>query len=467
MAAISDPIEKDKLEIPSVESPYAGKNLTNWEHIKISAYWFATNFVWGPLLLITLPTEMGHMAPYHKAIAVGLVTGLAALVALVVPLVYGAVSDRCASPWGRRRPYMAWGIGINLIGFALMGIAYLTATPIGKSSDESYLPTVLFILANPSFLIFFLAYIVVQFGNNMALAAYSGIIPDLVSHDQRGAASGYMAMMSQGGTFAGMVVIGVVLANFNEGLKYGALGFVLLGASLITLLGIKETPLPAKPPKIQWGAYLKSLWIDPRKYPDFAWVWITRALVMVGFYAVLPFLPYYLGDIIGVKDPEKTMTFLSVIILVLASVSGIFGGVLSDKIGRKKVVYIANSMIAAVSVLFIFCRNILEVMVAGVFFGLGYGAYISVDWALGTDVLPSKNDAAKEMAVWHIAMTLPQSLAIPIAAALIEAFGVTVVHGPKEVATHYTLAGYSAMFLFCGICFSLGAFFLRNVRSVR
>ena len=42
----------------------------------------------------------------------------------------------------------------------------------------------------------------------------------------------------------------------------------------------------------------------------------------------------------------------------------------------------------------------------GIVFGLGYGAYISVDWALATDVLPSMDDYARDMGVWHVALTL-------------------------------------------------------------
>ena len=47
----------------------------------------------------------------------------------------------------------------------------------------------------------------------------------------------------------------------------------------------------------------------------------------------------------------------------------------------------------------------------GIGFGIGYGTYQAVDWALGTDVLPNKDtDAAKDLGVWHIAFVLPQSL---------------------------------------------------------
>ena len=45
------------------------------------------------------------------------------------------------------------------------------------------------------------------------------------------------------------------------------------------------------------------------------------------------------------------------------------------------------------------------------FFGLGYGAFLAADFALVIDVLPSKEDTAKDMAVWHASLVLPQMLA--------------------------------------------------------
>src|SRR5476649_1284496 len=102
MATVRDPIELDELEIPAVSSPYEGKSITAGEHLKISAYWFATNFVWGPVLTVMIQPELRKMVPYYPATALGLMLGLTAFVAILVPLIVGALSDRCASKWGRR-----------------------------------------------------------------------------------------------------------------------------------------------------------------------------------------------------------------------------------------------------------------------------------------------------------------------------------------------------------------------------
>src|SRR5579871_3884381 len=104
--------------IAVVPSPYAGKNITFFQQIAISAYWFATNFLWGALLVIMLPAEIAAIAPEYRAPALGALLGLGAIFALIVPLVVGILSDRCISKWGRRRPYIAWGVAINLVGLA-------------------------------------------------------------------------------------------------------------------------------------------------------------------------------------------------------------------------------------------------------------------------------------------------------------------------------------------------------------
>ncbi len=463
-----DVVFEEAEHVPAVTSPYAGKRLTMWDHIHLSAYWFATNFLWGALLVIMLPGEIKKMVPSDRVAAVGLLTGLAAIVALVVPLVVGELSDRCAAKLGRRRPFMIVGISVNLIGLLLMCLVYTSAKPVPPSGTDQYWGTIGYLLSNSTFLEFLFAYIIVQLGNNIASAAYSGVIPDLVPLDQRGVASGYMALMSQLGTLFGVVISGLVLGSLPEMIKYAVLGAGLVGLALVTLLGIKENPLPSAPPKINWGLYIRSLWIDPKLHPDFAWVWLTRALVMLGFYSVLPFVNYYFVDVIHIEKPDKPASMMTGILLIASCVSGVYGGAISDKIGRKSVVYRANFMIAVVALAFIFCRSIPQVLLAGSIFGLGYGAYISVDWALGTDVLPNAKSAGKEMGIWHIAMTLPQTIAAPVASSLIVLFGSTpYTDSDGNPAVHYTILGYASVFILCSACFALGAYLLKNVRGVK
>lgn len=415
------------------------KKLTPKQHISLSAFWCGFNVIWGSLLGIVMPKIVQDIVgPVQKASVLGNTLGAGAIIALTLPLIVGGLSDRCKSRWGRRRPYIFVGTIIAISGLFMM-------------YESSVVHSVGLFIAS---------YVVIEIGQNIANAAYSGVMPDIVPLNQRGMASGYMALMSQIGT-----LIGIGGSGFLMGVNYGY-AFLLMSSMLalsvlITMIGVKEKQQTGDIEPINWPTYLKSLWISPKKYPDFFWVWITRFSVMLGFYSVQPYLQYYLKEVIHVENPVQTMGQFGIIVLLSAMVSGITGGHISDKVGRKKVVYIANSIIAAVSLTFIFLRTLEQVFFVAILFGFGYGAYISVDWALGTSVLPTKTNAAKEMAVWHIAMTLPQMIGIPFAGWLLSSFGTTKIGD----TVGYTLEGYSAMFLTASVFFILGALGLRNVKS--
>jgi len=421
--------------------------LSSGQHFSISAYWFATNLLWGALLMIVIPSQMKQLAPKHPAETQGLLLGIAAIPALVVPLVVGPLSDRCMSRWGRRRPYMAAGVAINLLGLTIVWAA------------GNYLNLVLY----------FAGYFIVQVGNNIATGAYSGIIPDIVPEGQKGEASGWMAAMSQLGTILGVLSSGLLMNAKQATASFLVMGLSLVVFLFITAAGVREHPRSKPPEPMSRLDFLRRLWIDPRKHPDFAWVWITRALVVMGLWTIQEFMQFYLTDVAGVPEERKELAAALVLIigLVCATITGLLGGRLSDRIGRKRVIYVANTAVALTCIAFLFSHSLAYAAVVAGFFGLAYGAYYSVDWALACDVLPSKEDAAKDMAVWHISMVLPQTIVLPISGMLLGSFGRSVSHTPTGYITHYTFAGYVAIFSLAAFFLLLGAFFLRNVRGVR
>lgn len=457
-------------EIPAVPSPYEGRRLGFLDHIKLSLFWFGSNLIWGAFLGPVLAQQMTVLAPKNTSQALGYLYSLGALPALLVPLIIGALSDRCTSRFGRRRPYIAWGGVIGIGGLSLMLMA----------ANQLSLP------------LYFAGYLVLQLGMNTAIAAFSGIIPDQVPENQRGTASGYMAVMSNVATLIGGVGSGLLVGD-NPPLVYTLLIIVFGFFLILSVWGIKENRLEGPVPKMRWKPYFRSLYQVLIDFRDFRWVWITRFLMMLGFYAVSPYILYYLRDKLGILQPSAEAGIVMGLILVGATISGLIGGAISDRTGRKPIVYVASGIMAVMILSFIFFRTLEAALVAGLLFGIGYGAYISVDWALGADVLPSKVDAAKDMAVWHVAMVLPQQIAPLISGELLarnaydpsEAFAkfsVPIVPeavlqaaggAPRplmdllETKQHYTPAGFTWVFVFSAIFFALSAVLLKNVRGAR
>lgn len=425
-----------------VVSPYAGKRLTIWDHLTISCFWFGTNFLWGSMLPLIIPDAMLRLAPKSPAAASGLLVSIGAINGLIVPLFSGALSDRCVSPRGRRKPYILTGSLIFVVGALSMLIAY----------EEHSLG------------FFFFGYFILNIGMNISAGAYAGLMPDLVPPDQRGTASGFMGVMTMLGAASGTIIIGQMLERKLAVAAYLIIIGVLLTLVTITFTKVRENPLLMCPEKLSWGKYLRSLWIDPRKYPDFAWVWVTRALVMLGFYSIPHIVLYFLRDAVGVEKPKAMAGMMIAAVIGGAAISTLVAGIISDRVGRKRVVYLANTFMGLTALGLAFTHNLTAVIAIAVVFGLGYGAYLSVDWALGTDTLPSQTEAGKEMAIWHVAQELPHILAAVLAVSVLSQYKVGE-NGAGEAI--YDPTGYSMVFGMAAVFVLLGAYFLKNVKGVR
>ena len=212
--------------------------------------------------------------------------------------------------------------------------------------------------------------------------------------------------------------------------------------------------------------------LEPFKTSDFTWVLMTRLLVMMGVSIVQEFIQYYMGDVIGapfilvgfgkVADTaEAAVSFFIPALLLGAVITTLIAGVLSDKYGRKRMVYLAGALMGIVCFVFVLFHSFTLAVLMGVVFGLGYGAYTSVDWALVSDVLPSIDDYAKDMGIWHVADVLPQILAGLIGGVLLDNFQRI---GAEQ---HIANLGYTVIFLMSFMFFVLGTVFVAKIKGVR
>ena len=403
----------------------------------ISCYWFAYNFHWGALLAIVLPSQItAIVGEAHKELFNGLIPPLGAALSLVVTPLAGALSDRSTSRFGRRRPFMLAGVAFNLV-FLLFMARFASGSNVG---------------------VFLLCYLGVQMGNNWAGGPYAGLIPDMVPASQRGTASGWLALMTALGTLAGAIAAGQMIRGERYAPIYLAIVAVVIVFLALTLWGVRERPLVRTE-----GSASKDLWRDfiPRgpAYRNFYLVLGTRALVTMGIYSVFTFFLFFLQDIIRTPNPVEQTSYLIAIIIGAGVPTSLVAGALSDRYGRKPLVYLSGGLMALASIVFIFdafAPSLAFTFAVGAVFGVGYGAYQAVDWALAIDVLPQGEAAAKDMGIWHVSLVLPQVLAPAITGFTLTAF--------KPMGL---LTGYTVVFVLTAIWFVLGTVFVRAIRGVR
>lgn len=418
----------------AVEVPVAA-GLGNLRHATLSAFWFGSNFLWIPLTTVLIQNQIDAVVPKgQQNTAIGVALGAGGLLAVTVPPLVGAWSDRLHSRFGRRRPIMVVGSLLTLPGLLVLTLAN-------------------------NFLEVLLGYVMVQFFFNAAGAAYAGIIPDVVPAQEVGKASGFLATMTQLGIGAGLGVTGALGAGRASYPVMGAVALLSLVPTVWAARGEGETPVPPRPKRPLGETAAEFL--RPLHEGDFAWVVFTRFFVSSGITAVLYFLVNFFRDVV-LAPHTNASAFTSNWLLVVVAVAipcGFLGGHVSDRLRRRKIfVYVAGAAQAFVALVFIafYPTAIPLVFALGVAYGVGYGLYFAVDWALAVDTLPDPKASAKDMGLFHIALTLPQAIIPFFGGPLIDA-----LNGPHGNGGYRIVFSSAVVFLF------VGTLLVSRIKSVR
>jgi MFS family permease len=413
----------------------ADEGFGNLRHTALSAFWFGSNFLWIPLTTILIQDQVIRLVPDEsKNTAIGVAIGIGGFLAMLVPPLVGAWSDRLQTRFGRRRPIIVAGTLLTFPGLILL----MTA--------NNYLQLVV-------------GYVIVQFFFNAAGAAYAGIIPDVVPAQQFGKASGFLATMTQLGTGGGLAVASLLGAN-------RAIYLVMIAVVLITLIptiwaarGEGVTPIEravSSPIAEKIREFLR-----PLHEGDFAWVVFTRLMISSGITAILYYLLPFFKDVVLHGGEADTFTSNWLLVVVATALPfGFFGGLLSDRLRRRKVfVYLAGGAQAFVAVIFIafYPTAIPLVFGLGIAYGVGYGLYFAVDWALACDTLPDKRKSAKDMGLFHIALTMPQAIIPLVGGGVIDYFN-------NHVAPN---SGYRVLFSSAVVFLFVGTILVSRIKTVR
>ncbi|WP_169948507.1 MFS transporter [Microbispora sp. H11081] len=403
---------------------------------------------------ILLPSHVARIDPAHKEASLATVFAVGAVCTIIANPLFGAMSDRTRSRFGRRRPW--------IVGGALVCAASL----VFLAWQESLAGLVA-------------GWAVAQLAFTAALAAAIATVPDQVPIRQRGKVSALAGV----GQLTGPLLGGVVATVLLTGTKAGFLAMAALILLLVLPFGLftrepVETPSaavsvatpapPAAPPAapvaglahpapFDLRSFLRGLWVSPRRHPDFAWAWTSRLLITLTLAMAIGYLQYYLRDAVHYErlfpgsSVEQGVVVLVAVFTLSSVVPTLLAGWLSDRYGsRRPAVFVGGLTMAASGLVLTLMTSWTAAIAASVLLGAGYGMFAAVDQAMVTQLLPADADRAKDLGIVSLANSASNTLGPVIAAPLVTSAG-----------------GYPLMYGVAAGFAALGACLIWRIRGVR
>jgi MFS family permease len=366
----------------------------------------------------------------EKAPALATVAGFGALFAVIGNVLFGRLSDRTTSRFGRRRPWIVGGTIVMTIAFLIMALG-------------------------PSVPIVTIGWCLAQLGANATLAPFIATISDQVPKFQRGSVSALLGIAQNVGILGGAYLAQLFAKQLV--ILFVGPSILAIGAMILFAFILPDQRLRVKPAAMTAQEWITTLWLNPVKHRDFALAWWSRFLITLATFMFTTFRLFYLQDKLGLSaDKAPAAVSTGVLIYTVALVaSGWVAGKISDRTGRRKFLVAGSTLLFGIGIVLL-----AHVSTLGGFYGVeavlgvAYGIYVGVDLALVIDVLPNPDDSGKDLGVFNMANALPQTVAPLIGAALLGIGSAT--------NQNYHLMLYSA-----GAAALVGALIVLPIKKVR
>jgi MFS family permease len=380
-------------------------------------------------LQVLIPEQLQAIDPNGKITALAYVSAFGAIASALATPVAGALSDRTTRAFsigrmhGRRHRWT-------------LVMAVLAAICLAVLAKQT---SVLGVIA---------AWVLFSAFQNGEFASLSAAVPDHVPVSQRATVAGWVGMPQALGLVLGTILAVSVFTSRTGG--YLALAIPLVVLTLPFVLFTPDYPLEVSDrAPLSLRTLLSSYWLSPRQYPDFGWAWLTRFLASLAIAMGTLYLLYFLRDAVHYPHPAQGLLILIVIYTGFVVVTAIVGGIISDRLGKRKmIVTISGALMGVAALLLTFVETWPAAIVAAVLFGAGFGAYLAVDQALITQVLPEARDRAKDLGIINIAIVAPAALGAAFSGLLVN------------------ISGYPLMFAGTAVVAAVGSVLVWRIKSV-
>ena len=371
--------------------------------------------------------------------ALGIISLLGLVVAALVQLGAGALSDRDAR-LGKRLPYL-------LVGG--LGLAVMAG----------------FVGAATTFVSLLIVILVMQIFGNFAQGPANALIADHVEPTARGEAAGVLNLWRLLGAGSVTVIVLQFMSRYDAETSPEWLWYSIVLMVVVLVISVLWTVVKVRPdsglfiPSFRRGAPNES-GPSAKKSKTYR-LPITRAylafLVALAFTiaamsSMQIYALFFLQDVVGLENPANGADILVVVIVAFAGATVLPAGLLADRVGRANLFIFAGATGVISSSMLLIASSIGPVLAIGALIGISVGLFMTLTWTVANDLI-RRSSAARDLGYTSIA-TL-----IGAAAARFAGIGIDELNDVSENL------GYKAILIFVAIAFALASAILAKVAS--
>ncbi len=294
------------------------------------------------------------------------------LMGLIVPPIVGWYSDRIFTRAGRRKPFII--IGGFLAGFSLY-MAYLFYS-WGFAFE---------------FFLFMISFF--YFSMHLYTAPFRALMPDLVGFGERGKASGIITLLEVIGSLTGFI-LGSILWEINTSYPFIMGAFLIPLASVVTYTTIKEKPLKETQRMAVMKEGLLEYALKMFLEGDTLKFYLAQTFWWMGFEFIGMFFVGIAAQILlGAPTEENihkitgTAVLLMGIFNIAAMFSALPGGIIYDRIGRKKAILIGDAIFGLSILSGLLATEYMHILIILIIAGLGWGMLLAASYPVIGDLL--------------------------------------------------------------------------------
>jgi len=323
--------------------------------VMLGVGWFGFEIFWA---FHTGPMPLFLRDFTESKFTISLVLSLAGLAGCVVPPAVGYLSDRSATRFGRRRPYVLLGF----LGVLLCLLGLPRATGFGMVAVLSGW---------------------MYFALRLAETPYLSLLPDITPPEQRSTASGVMHLLGTLGLIGCFIVSSRLWDHHPDAVfllvAFASFGFVLLAILLIREPVARERESPATSGPL---TYLRSIAEETNALRFFA----AQFSWWIGFGMVSTFATLFVVE--ELKEPEGQSFLVLAVFSVVAALFMLPLGMLGDRFGRKGVLSAYVACWAVAQIVVGFSQNLTHALLTVGISAIPFAGVMAVGLAYMLDLVP-------------------------------------------------------------------------------